>query len=342
MAIIDADAHVIETERTWQYMDRSEAQYRPRIVRTENALGVETAWWLIDGRIHSMQTNIGHETPTESREMADIAARLRHMDELGVDVQVLYPSVFLRPLTEKPAADLALARSYNRWLADIWAQAKGRLLWAAVLPLLDMEASLAELRWAKDHGACAVFVRGVEGTRKLSDPYFFPLYEAASEMDLPICPHSGNGSFEVHDYFGADEPGFSKFKLVTIGAFHTFIWNDIPGRFPRLRIGFIEVSSQWVPYVIHDVSRRLKRRGRDLGNNVLADNRIWVACQTDDDLPYVLQYTGPDHVVIGSDYGHNDTSSEIHALRTLREQGTVEPGVIDRILDANARALYAL
>ena len=28
--IIDADAHVIETERTWDYLDESERKYRPR------------------------------------------------------------------------------------------------------------------------------------------------------------------------------------------------------------------------------------------------------------------------------------------------------------------------
>ena len=29
---IDADAHVIETERTWEYIDPSESQYKPIIV----------------------------------------------------------------------------------------------------------------------------------------------------------------------------------------------------------------------------------------------------------------------------------------------------------------------
>ncbi|HWP29552.1 MAG TPA: amidohydrolase family protein [Chloroflexota bacterium] len=342
MPVIDADAHVLETERTWDYMDPSERDYRPRIVRTETPLGVETEWWLIDGRVYSKQTNVGHDTARESREMEDIAARLRHMDELGVDIQVLYPTVFLRPLTVRPAVDRALARSYNRWLADIWAAGKGRLRWAAVLPLLDLDAALAELRWAKEHGACAAFVRGVEGTRKLSDPYFFPLYELASELDMPICPHSGNGSFDLHDYFGPDEPGFCRFKLATISAFHTLIWNEIPQRFPKLRVGFIELSAQWVPYVLHDLERRLQRRGRTLGPQPLASNRIWVACQTDDDLPYVLQYTGPDHLVIGSDYGHADTSTEIDALRNLKQQGNVDPQVIDKILDDNPRALYAL
>jgi uncharacterized protein len=341
MPIIDADAHVLETERTWSYMARSEEQYRPRIVRTTDPLGVENEWWLIDGRTHSKQVNVGHETPEAAREMADIQARLRHMDELGVDVQVLYPTVFLRPITHRPEAELALARSYNRWLADIWAEGKGRLRWAAVLPLMTMDAALAELRWAKDHGACAVFVRGLEGDRRLSDPYYFPLFEEASSLDVPICPHSGNGSFDVHDFF-VDEPGFCKFKLATVGEFHAIIWNDLPGRFPKLRFGFIELSAQWVPYVLHDLGRRLARRGRQLGDQPLRDNRIWVACQTDDDLAYVLRYAGDDHIIIGSDYGHNDTSSEITALRTLKEQGDVSPAVIDKILDANARALYAL
>jgi predicted TIM-barrel fold metal-dependent hydrolase len=75
---------------------------------------------------------------------------------------------------------------------------------------------------------------------------------------------------------------------------------------------------------------------------VLRGNKIWVACQTDDDLPYVLSYAGDDMLVIGTDYGHNDTSSEILALRKLKEDGTVPTAVVNKILDDNARALYGL
>jgi hypothetical protein len=38
------------------------------------------------------------------------------MDDLGVDVQVLYPSLFLRTMTPLPHVDATLCRSYNRWL----------------------------------------------------------------------------------------------------------------------------------------------------------------------------------------------------------------------------------
>ena len=61
-----------------------------------------------------------------------------------------------------------------------------------------------------------------------------------------------------------------------------------------------------------------------------------------DDIPYVLKYTGEDNLVIGTDYGHNDTASEIEALRNLRDQEGIAPSVVDKILSHNPRALYGL
>ncbi|HTN72889.1 MAG TPA: amidohydrolase family protein [Methylomirabilota bacterium] len=342
MAIIDSDAHVLETERTWDYMLESERGLKPRIVATPNDPSSGGESWFIDGIYQGKARNVGHDTAKESREMDDINARLKHMDELGVDVQVLYPTIFLRPFTRRPELELAVTRSYNRWLIDIWKRAPERLRWTAVLPLLTMDKALEEARFAKENGACGIFMRGLEGDKRLSDSYFFPLYEEAGRLDLPVCVHSATGSFAVHDFF-LDECGFSKFKLAVVGSFHTLIFNDIPAKFPRTKFAFIEVSSQWVPYAIHDFARRRERSGTKVDKGeVLRKNRIYVACQTDDDLPYVLKYAGDDHLVIGTDYGHNDTSSEILALRKLKEDGAVPPHVVNKILDDNARALYGL
>jgi predicted TIM-barrel fold metal-dependent hydrolase len=79
-----------------------------------------------------------------------------------------------------------------------------------------------------------------------------------------------------------------------------------------------------------------------MAQNIIRDNLVYIACQTDDDLPYVLKYAGEDNIVIGSDYGHNDTSSEIEALRLLKKKGEVEPRIIDKILYDNAKALYGI
>lgn len=341
MATIDSDAHVLETDRTWDYLLEAEREFRPKVVATPQAEESGGESWLIDGRLHAKARNVGDDTPKAAREMADIAARIRHMDELKVDIQVLYPTVFLRPYTSRPEVERALCRSYNRWLVDIWKKGNGRLRWVAVLPLLSMDKALAEARSAKENGACGIFIRGLEGERRLSDAYFFPLYEEASRLDMPICVHSATGNFTLHDFFER-ECGFNKFKLAVVGAFHSILFDGIPERFPNLRFGFIEVSAQWVPYALHDLSRRLERRGKKLGDDVLRESRMYVACQTDDDLPYVLRYSGPRNIVIGSDYGHADTASELEALRKLRESGEVDRKVIDMILDDNARALYGL
>ncbi len=337
--VIDADAHVLESWRTWDYLRESEREFKPQIIATPGMEESGGECWLIDGRLFPKGRNVGKEAPRKSLEMEDIQARVRHMDDLGVDVQVLYPTVFLRPFTKRPEIEWALYRSYNRWLADICKEGKGRLRWVALLPLLSMDQALAEARFAKEHGACGIFMRGLEGERRLSDPFFFALYEEAGRLDMPICVHSAIGSFTVHDFF-LDECGFSKFKLAVVGAFHSLIFDGVPEKFSNTRFAFIEVSSQWIPYVIHDLAKRFERRGKKLKKDLLRESGIYVACQTDDDLSYVLKYAGEDNIVIGSDYGHADTSSEIEALRKLREQGGVRAEVIEKILDDNPRALY--
>lgn len=342
MAVIDSDAHVLESERTWDYMLESERPLKPRVVATPDNASSGGESWLIDGTYIGKARNVGYDTAKAAREMDDIDARLKHMDELAVDIQVLYPTVFLRPFTRRPEVELAVTRSYNRWLIDVLKAASDRLRWVAVLPLLTMDKALEEARFAKEHGACGIFMRGLEGDKRLSDSFFFPLYEEAGKLDLPVCVHSATGSFAVHDFFG-DECGFSKFKLAVVGSFHSLIFHEIPSKFPKTRFGFIEVSSQWVPYAIHDFARRFERRGLKVEKTeILRKNRIYVACQTDDDLPYVLKYAGEGMLVIGTDYGHNDTSSEILALRKLKEDGAVPSEIVKKILDDNARALYGL
>jgi predicted TIM-barrel fold metal-dependent hydrolase len=55
-----------------------------------------------------------------------------------------------------------------------------------------------------------------------------------------------------------------------------------------------------------------------------------------------LKYSGENNLVIGTDYGHNDTSSEIEALKRIRREGEVSSEVIDKILFDNPKALYNL
>lgn len=335
MPTIDADAHVIETDETWSYMTPEE---RKCLTKAVTPSGEDL--WVIDGRAFVRRRNVGQDTTVDAQEMRDLPGRLRHMDALGVDIQVLYPSLFLIPITTRPDTEVAMYRSYNRWLADIWSRGEGRLRWAAMVPTLVMEEALAEARWAKTHGACAIFVRGIEAGRYLNDPYFFPLYEEASRLDLPVCLHAGASHFAMHEVPGAES--IHKFKVPVFCAFDSLICSEVPARFPRLRFGFIETSAQWVPYVLHQIRRRFAVRGRPFNEHVVRDYRLYIACETHDDLPYILRYTGEDNLVLGTDYGHSDPTTELDALRRLREQGTLSPETARKILDDNPRALYGL
>ncbi|MGE5540272.1 MAG: amidohydrolase family protein [Gemmatimonas sp.] len=348
LATIDSDAHVLETTTTWSYIPEAEKALRPLVVeyasdsstKSNEGNRVREAW-VVDGRLQPKEVNVGSNTAEEAREMRDIEKRLAHMDELSIDVQVLYPTLFLRPITLNPKVELALVRSYNRWLGEIWKRGKERLLWVAKLPVYTPSEWENELRWAKDHGACGIFVRGLEAERRLCDPYFFPLYEIAGKLDLCIGMHSGNNSFQHYEVYH-DEGGFNRAKLPVIGAFHSLIMDGIPEKFPKVRWGFVETSAQWVPYVLNDLELRFKRRGKRLPKDAMKQYNMYVACQVTDDLPYVLQYAGEDNLVVGTDYGHHDTSTEIEALRMLKSGNKIGAAAVEKILGPNAQALYGI
>jgi amidohydrolase family protein len=300
MTTIDADAHVIETECTWEYGQPGEEKLMPRAL-TQG--GVD--YWVIDDRLYLRRRNFGHETPVESQELRDVSARLRHMDELGVDIQVIYPTLCLIPLTRRADVELAINRSYNRWMADVWSQGNGRLRWAAVVPWLSIDEAVAETGWAKENGACAVFIRGLEADRTPSDPYFFPVYAEAERLDLPLCLHASNASFAHQELYANDL--MSKFKL--------------------------PVATKQI----------LAREKRPIPENLMAAHRLYVTCELIDDLEYILRSAGEDNLLIGTDYGHADTTAVLEALQQLqRQEDRVSRTAIQNILEANPRALYAL
>lgn len=344
LAVIDSDAHVIETERTYEFMREEDSAYRPTVLRPRDDEMADLLYWLFEGRAWRMNQNVGKEFPTAAREATNIRARLDHMDEMGVDAHVLYPTMFLRPLTRRPAADYAICRAYNRWLADIWAQSDNRLRWAVIPPLLSIDKAIEEINFGKENGACAVFFRGHEGDMLLSDPRLFPVYEEAQRLNLAIAVHAAAGNFGAYDLVSTTF-GIETFKFPTIGSFSELVLKQIPPKFPDLRWCFIEVTSQWLPYVMNDFILRGKRlAGVTLPQNgqLMEEYNLYVGAQTIDDLDYIINRVGDDHLVIGTDYGHADTTVEIDALRKLRDDGKVSASSADKMLNYNAKRLYGL
>ena len=357
MPTIDADAHVVETDETWEYLAPSERAYKPGAVYERLETGELLKYWVIgDRKVGTPWPGGGARSDAitgtfidnvpldvKAKYMLDVDARVAHMDELGTDIQVLYPTLWVHPLTDRPEVETALCRSYNRWMADVHRRGAGRFRWAAVVPVSDIPEARRELRTARDNGAVAVNVPGLDyRNRLINDPDFFPLYQEASDLDMPVCIHSGTSSPDMDRIWGRPLCGYQRNKFVGLGAFHLLVMSDLPDRFPKLRWGIIELSAGWLPYLINDLRRRVERRGGRLEERILADNHIWVACQTNDDLEHVIEYVGDDRLVMGTDYGHADSSTEIHALQLLRRRESLDPASVSRILYDNPAELYAL
>lgn len=347
---IDADAHIDETEDTWAYMDEGEQRHKPVSWDLSEARGFvpgdprQHRLWLISGnaRLRRFRDDKRTGTTKETRELIDIDARLRHMDALGIDVQVLFPTTFLHTCTAQPEVELATYKSYNRWIADRTAKSGGRLRWVAMPPVHSMEKVGEELRFAKDHGAIGVMKRGVEcGMRPASDAYFYPLYEEAERLDLPICVHQGNG-----------DPGFSNAgdagqlgTLYVLSAFTALAAHSVPDKFPGLRWGFIEAGASWIPYLIKDLRakhRRLDFSRSDYKTDLLRACRFYVTCDTEDDILGLLEFGAEDNLMLGTDYSHADQSAELEAHSIVLGMKELAPGVAAKIVRDNAKVFYGL
>ena len=167
---VDADTHLDETEATWEHMTEAERRYKPLPLDPPEGKSVIEGdprphrLWCIDGRLKLRRTRDDARSGTVAgtRELSDVPLRLQHMDDMGVDIQVMYPTLLLAQVTDRPESEVALCRSYNRWVAEATAKAGGRLRWVVVPPVLSMDHALQELRFGKEHGACGVLKRAVE------------------------------------------------------------------------------------------------------------------------------------------------------------------------------------
>ena len=96
------------------------------------------------------------------------------------------------------------------------------------------------------------------------------------------------------------------------------------------------------PWVLHEAKNRFRTVRREWPDNVVREYGMFVTRENSDDLPYIVQQGGEDCLVIGTDYGHTDTSSDIDAIKIFRDRTDLAPDVKGKILGDNARALYGL
>jgi predicted TIM-barrel fold metal-dependent hydrolase len=351
---VDADAHIDESDETWEYFDEAGKRFKPLTViqdgedptgRTPKGYN---RYWMFDGfpRVRRHRDDKRTGTVVETRELYDVPRRTKHMTELGVDIQIAYPTALLDTVTLRPDAELALYKSYNRWMAAKWKLSDNRIRWAAMAPMLATGEVEKELEFCKANGACGVVKRGLEyDNRSAADTFFHPMYKAAERLNLPICFHVGRGMM-ARPALNRDGMGIATSLLPVIDAFNALAERHIPAMFPKLRWGFIEATSAWLPFIISHMVAASERQGWkgtfDIKKDLLRANNFYVTVQTQDDIPYVMGFVGEDNLMIGTDYTHADGAAEIQAMNVLNKRSDLNAIQKRKILDDNPRTFYAL
>lgn len=360
-AVIDADAHVIENQDTWDFLEPAEQKYRPKPVADRADPDVKR--WDVDGfngpfilttveapdgigtKAKKSDRSVG--TPADARQLRNIKARLDHMDALGIDIQVLYTTMWLQAMTEDPDAEAAMTRAWNKWVAATWKVSGGRLPWVCLVPMLLPDEAVQQMRWARKNGAVAVFMRPIEKTRMMTDPYFYPIFEEAQRLDMSMAVHIANGNQANIEFLRTAGAGnravpFTLFRAPTVTSCMLLLNSDIARDFPKLRWAIVEASAQWVPWIYNETARRIELTGKKAPPDLFERANIFVTCQTDDDLPWVLKYAGENTLLIGTDYGHGDPSSDMDATVGIRDYEGISDQVKDNILYHNPKKLFGL
>lgn len=370
MPVLDADGHVEESPATFgdDFLDPAYRTRRPSVVTSGSR-----AFWMIDDRLlpklvgracNVLGTPTGHDKllreitakkpeSIESLELRGTAARRADNAKEGIDLQVIYPTLFLvGSLSADPQLSQALCRSYNRWMAYTCAEDLEHFRWVAVIDLEDVPSALATLREARDlPGMLGVMLLGSVGDRMLDARQFEPFWATAAEMNLPVAIHAGWPCPPLNNlYDNLFNSQVTPFVLTVFMAFVNIVSSGLLDRYPRLRIAFLECGSEWAPYWLgrlqhyYEVGVRIPQvdyRAKERPWTYLQRGNLYVSCEVEEVmLPSVLAQLGDDCVLYASDIPHADR--EPFAVRELRARKDLTDSVKEKILWENARRFYGL
>lgn len=173
------------------------------------------------------------------RRLFDVEDRLRLMDELGIDVQVVTtPSPPLEALFE-PEAACRLAELANREMARLVEENPRRLLGVATVPLVDPEWAVAEVRHAvTELGLLGPLIYTHVNGRALDQPELEPFWGEVERLGVPVWLHPDRPASSP-DYSGEEASRYGLFLVLgwpyeTSIAMARLVLSGVIARYPGL------------------------------------------------------------------------------------------------------------
>lgn len=242
------------------------------------------------------------------KEHTDIPQRLKALDVYGIDLQVL---TLTTPGVERESSDRGreLARCTNDAFGEIIEGYPDRFTAMAALPLQEPIEAAAELeRAVRECGLRGGMVMSNVNGEPLDSEKFFPIYEMAVKLDVPlyIHPTSPINQNAMEDYRLVPLLGFC---VDTTLAVLRLLFSGVLERFPQLKLVASHMGGVF-PYLRGRVERgfHVYPECRVALSNPPSTylRRIWMdsLCYDQDILMSVYTFSGADKILLGSDYPH--------------------------------------
>jgi aminocarboxymuconate-semialdehyde decarboxylase len=284
----------------------------------------------------------------------DWDARVRYMDEIGVDVQVL---VLARPpmwLGMERAQVHELTRLANNALAAAAATHPDRFLAVGVLPVVD-DVMLDEFdRLRSELGLRGVQIySNVEG-EAIDSESMWPLFEAAAAADFPIWIHPQHGP--SHPWMDKDLVNrMFYWPFETTAAMARLVFGGVFDRFPELKVvthhmggmtafygaridSFHSMVGEFAGTGLTRASAQLEGGVSDRFKRFYADTAVSGSASA---LRCGLDFFGAERLVFGTDFPFEGERMPAAILASI-EQADLTADVRAQILGGNAARLLNL
>jgi hypothetical protein len=270
------------------------------------------------------------------------------LDLFDVRHAVLSPLEVLTLPTYGEAASVFMT-ALNEWMIEQWLDRDDRLYGAISVPVEDGNAAAAVIAQAAQHPRFVTVLMTMITREGFGHPKYWPIYEVASDLGLPVAAHVG-GFSGTHmgngwpTYFVEQHSGYTQPYAAQIVS---LVYSGVFDRFPKLQVVLEEGGIGWMPSLMWRLDRvweSMRDHAPHLErppSQVIRDH-VWFTTQPFDEperpeyLPQLLeQLDMNDRIMFASDYPHWDFDDPRRVLPK-----SLGRDVRNAIFRGNAERLY--
>jgi predicted TIM-barrel fold metal-dependent hydrolase len=277
------------------------------------------------------------------------ALRLKDMDAGGIDLQILSHNQPGAQVFE-PETSVTLARQANDRLDEACRAHPTRFAGFATLPTPDPKAAAAELeRTVTKYGFKGAMVNGLTNGAFLDEKRFWPIFERAEALDVPIylhpaIPHPAVIDAYFKDYKHGDYPilmgAVWGFTVETATAALRLMLSGVFDAHPRLKI-IIGHMGETIPFSLWRLEWTVRHLTGRSGFAQCFRDHFWITTSgnfSHSALLCSMMELGAERILFSVDYPFNSNEAGVEFLN----RAPISPADRERIFHGNAEALMKL